>query len=138
MVSALHMFSIFVAFSIFFISLWSGIVFLLSYLSKWQKLAIRYQTSFFPESVNICSCLINWCRYSGTIRYAVSEEGLYLRTAKLFTLGHKPLFIPWDSMEYESGRFYLFYAAKIKVDGVSIYMGKDVQKELPSRNQDFV
>lgn len=138
MASALYMLSILVAFSIFSVSLWSGIVFLLSYLSNWQKLAVRYQTSFFPEDVRWCSALINRCRYSGTIRYAVSETGLYLRTAKLFTLGHKPLFIPWDKMEYESGRFYLFYPAKIKVDGVTIYMGKDVQKELPFRNQDFV
>lgn len=129
---------IFVVFPFFFVGLWSGVVFLLSYLSNWQKLAVRYQTSYFPEDVKWCSCLINRCRYSGTIRYAVSEKGLYLRTAKLFTLGHKPLFIPWESMEYETGGFYLFYPAKITVDGVTIYIGKDVQKELPFRNQDFV
>lgn len=126
----LYMLSIGIIISISIICLWSGIVFLLSYLSNWQKLAVKYHTSDFPEQLGICSGVINRCRYSGTLRYAASDERYTLRLQNCLLRGTSHYSFPGKKMEYETGIFFLLYPVKITVDGVKIYLGKDVKSKL--------
>ena len=118
----------------FFVVLWSGIIFLVGYASGWQKLAKTYLTNSFPDQPKSCNCILGKSSiYTGIIQYASTREGLYLKTIKLFSVGHKPLFIPWSDIEnYEAGNsstssMPMFYKAKFNVKGFSIMINQDVK-----------
>ncbi|MVM30674.1 hypothetical protein GO755_11585 [Spirosoma sp. HMF4905] len=120
----------------FFVSLWSGIIYIISYASGWQKLAKTYATTYTPSQTKSCSCLFRKSSsYNGVVQYASTREGLYLKTIKLFSIGHKPLFIPWTDIEnYESGNLstpykhrFMFYKSHFNVKDVSIYISQDVK-----------
>ncbi len=124
--SAIHTTIIIIAFCIAFPILWMVIILLISYIVGWQKLAKTYHTLDFPKDVKTCSALMNFCGYNSTLLYAMTKKGLFLKTVKLFSIGHMPLFIPWDKMEFKSGPFYVFYSIKMTVDDVSIYFRQDI------------
>ena len=120
----------------FFVLLWCGIIYSISYASGWQKLAKTYSTNYVPGQTKSCSCLFRkTSSYTGVVQYAANREGLYLKTIKLFSIGHKPLFIPWHDIEnYESGNLsmpykhrFMFYKAKFTVKGITIYISQDVK-----------
>lgn len=120
----------------FFILLWAGIIYTISYASGWQKLAESYSTTYTPTRTKSCSCLFRKSSsYNGVVQYASTSEGLYLKTISLFSIGHKPLFIPWSAIEnYESGSLstpykhsFVFYKSKFSIKGISIYCSQDVK-----------
>ncbi|MVM40496.1 hypothetical protein GO730_27235 [Spirosoma sp. HMF3257] len=121
----------------FFVLLWSGIIYMISYASGWQKLAESYSTTYMPTQTRSCSCLFRKSiSYNGVVQYESTQKGLYLKTIKLFSIGHKPLLIPWEAIaNYESGNLFasyksrlVFYKFQIKVKGISIYINKDIRK----------
>ena len=120
----------------FFVLLWSGIIYMISYASGWQKLAESYATTYVPNQTRSCSCLFRKSSsYNGVVQYAATREGLYLKTISLFSVGHKPLLIPWHEIEsYESGDLsvpyksrFSFYKASFQVKGISIYISQNVK-----------
>ncbi|QHV95389.1 hypothetical protein [Spirosoma endbachense] len=120
----------------FFILLWCGIIYTISYASGWQKLAETYSTSYVPNQTKNCNCLFQKSSsYNGVVQYASTKEGLYLKTINLFSIGHNPLFIPWKDIEsYESGDLIIpyknrliAYSAKFKVKGITIFINQDVR-----------
>ena len=87
-----------ILFLIFFISLWSTIVFLLSKLSGWDKLAEKYgdRQLFQDQIFHFCSLYIGSVRYKSAINIGVSEAGLYLNPLIVFRLSYPPVLIPWN------------------------------------------
>ena len=101
---------------------------MISHVSGWQKLGKMYSTTYSPGNTISCSALFRYvCRYSGVLQYATTAEGLYLKPIKLFSIGHKPLLIPWEAIEnYESGNFLLFYASRFRIKGITILINHEL------------
>ncbi|MBD2702951.1 hypothetical protein IC229_20055 [Spirosoma sp. BT702] len=105
---------IIVGFSIFFVSLWSGIVYLLSYLSGWQTLASQYRVQ--PRQEGIESNVygrVGFVNYNGVLKVACTEQGLYLSVMNVFSLGHPPILIPWSSVHDIREQHLLFQATVV-------------------------
>ena len=120
----------------FFVLLWTGIIYAISYSSGWQKLAETYSTTYAPGQTQNCNCLFrNSSSYNGVVQCASNKDGLYLSTIKLFSIGHKPLFIPWRDVEnYESGHLsttykhrFVFYKARFKIKEIKISISEDMR-----------
>jgi hypothetical protein len=89
------------AFLIFFAAFWSGLIYLISLMTGWQKLANEYRT-YEPapaEARSFRSARIGWSNYNGVLTMGVNSEGMYLAVFFLFRMGHAPLFIPWSAVE---------------------------------------
>jgi hypothetical protein len=114
--------------------IWCGVVLIISHASGWQSIAKTYATPSIPVKTNDCSGSIGGSRYSFTLEYAATHEGLYLKTIQLFSIGHKPLFIPWTAMQgYQSGNFYFIYRSKFSVNGTTFYLNEDVKSNVTSK-----
>jgi hypothetical protein len=46
-----------------------------------------------------------WGHYSSVIRMIAAEDALYLSVLFLFRVGHPPLCIPWDEIQFGRTRF---------------------------------
>lgn len=118
-------------FSIFGPALWCFVVYIISVSSGWQSLAKSYSTAHFPEKSTLCSGILNSsANYSFTLRFAESHEGIYLKTTKLFSIGHKPLFIPFSKVQHyqRSKGIFTKYTHTFKVDGTNIklYLNEEI------------
>jgi hypothetical protein len=103
--------------------IWCSVVLIISHASGWQNIATIYSTNATPAKTQVCSGTIGGSRYSFTLEYATTDQGLYLKTSKLFSVGHKPLFIPWAAMDsLQSGSFLFIYNSKFNVNGTTIYL----------------
>jgi len=105
-----------------FIFFWVAVSCLISLLGGWFALSKR-----FPPNDNIGSILssFSWrslnlnniAGYSSCVNIKITEIGLFLKTSIIFSVLHKPIFIPWyeiDNLEYKS-RFFKrvkFYVGK--------------------------
>ncbi len=83
-----------------FAALWAGLSFYFAGASDWRLLATKFRTSDTPEG----ECFRNQVYGVGSIRergatvLTVTPQGLHLRAALPFRLGHPPLLIPWRSI----------------------------------------
>ena len=121
-------FIVFGLFSIVGPSIWCVVLLIISFSSGWQALAACYATQQFPEKTKSCSGIFNHSsNYTGTLEYAETEEGLYLKTSILFRVGHRPLFIPWNAMKKfeESSSFFSAYVTSFRVDHTHIQLNTD-------------
>lgn len=87
-----------------FLLFWSLVVTLVSRLSGWQRLATDYEavdepsgTTFGWQSLRFGS----FSNYSRVINITPSSEGLHLQPILMYRMGHKPLLIPWDAIEFK-------------------------------------
>jgi len=87
-------------FLIFFVSLWLTVVFLLTKLSGWDKLAERYgdRQPFQGKIFHFYSGYVGLVRYKGTINIGINLVGLYLNPSVLFRLNYPPILIPWHEI----------------------------------------
>jgi hypothetical protein len=75
-----------------------------------------------------CSGVFNYSsNYTGTLEYAETAEGLYLKTSFLFKIGHHPLFIPWKAMQnyQQSSGVFSKYSTNFKVADTHIKLNTD-------------
>jgi hypothetical protein len=83
---------------IFVFPLWGCFVlFALSKLSGWAKLAAKYRAGARPigQTFNFQSGKVGGINFRGALTIIVNAEGLYLETIPIF---HPPLFIPWREL----------------------------------------
>lgn len=121
-------FIVFGLFSIIGPSIWCLVVYIISFTSGWHSLAKNYATDSFPEQTQSCSGVFNYSsNYTGTLEYAETAEGLYLKTSFLFKIGHRPLFIPWKAMQnyQQSSGVFSKYSTNFKVSGSDIKLNTD-------------
>ena len=85
---------------------WVGVVFVLSFLSGWYRLAQHYPsvaTSDSPsESAHFRSGRIGAINYYSCLAFRANEAGLHIAVALPFRFGHPPLFIPWSDFHHIS------------------------------------
>ncbi len=71
----------------------------LSKTSGWQKLAEVYPARTPPSGQKFNTYgAVGKVRYKGCLYVFVSHDGLYISVMLLFSIGHKPLFIPWSAI----------------------------------------
>ena len=97
----LLLFLIIPAFAVFFGLLWTTIVYLISRLGGWARLAEQ-----FPAPGPVTGKVFNWCsarfgifaNYRNSLTITVSADGLHMQPLIFFRIGHEPVFIPWDAV----------------------------------------
>lgn len=84
-----------------FVLIWSGVVYLLAWLSGWRRLARRYRTDHKPSGPSMSSfvAMLGPVSYRGVLTIQTAPEGLYLSIMLFFRLGHPPLLIPWSAIK---------------------------------------
>ncbi len=93
-------FGIVAAFLVIFPLFWIFVVWLISHLSGWQKLAKRYPATLPPQGKRMGgqTLLMGFSRYSNTMEMVVNSTGIWMQPKWLFRAGHKPVFIPWSEL----------------------------------------
>ncbi|MEM8669891.1 MAG: hypothetical protein AAGG48_20360 [Planctomycetota bacterium] len=94
---------------------WCGLSWLLSRISGWHRLAAHYRCRevIAGESASLRSGRIGPVTYHSCLRFQVTDAGLGIRVARLFRVGHVPLFIPWDQFRHVK-EDNLMYSHKVK------------------------
>jgi hypothetical protein len=94
--------------------LWSAVCFLTGLLSGWSALGARFRKQTEPygevKTAGPFSYTVYmrfWSHYSGVVRLAAAEDGLYASVLTIFRLGHPPLRIPWDEIRFSRARYIL-------------------------------
>lgn len=84
-----------------FVLIWSGVVYLLAWLSGWRRLARLYRTSNAPKGSPLGTfwAMLGPVNHKGTLHIQPAPEGLYLSTMVFFRMGHPPLLIPWHAIK---------------------------------------
>lgn len=88
-----------------FVLIWSGVIYLLAWLSVWRRLARRYRCAKAPEGsvFGTLWAMLGPVNHRGTLKIQPAPEGLYLSTMVFFRIGHPPLLIPWHAIKRQDG-----------------------------------
>lgn len=103
---------------IFFIALWSAIVFAFSLIGGWWWLARRYRAAGRPEggrSFPSTTGSVGISRYSGVLTVTTNERGMFIEISWIFRIGHPTLFIPWSDIR-NARRSKLLYWEHVAFD----------------------
>lgn len=91
-----------------------SILYLISFLSGWRKLARLYPAYNPPDGTRFRfqSGKVGWAGYNNCLTYCVGFSGLYIAVFPLFSFGHHPLLIPWGEIRAVEERsvFFCHYA----------------------------
>lgn len=99
------------SFVILFAALWCAICFLVSLLSGWYSLSKRFRKQSEPYGETriagplFYSVRMRFGNYGNSIRLAAAEDALYASVLFLFRVGHPPLRIPWDQIQFRRKKF---------------------------------
>ncbi len=106
-----------VVFPLFFIGMWILLLKILSRISGWSKLAdqFHFQDKFEGKYYRFQSASLNKINFGGSLEMGMNEIGLYLVPMIFFRLFHKPIFIPWDEIEAEPVKRFLFRGYRLRI-----------------------
>ena len=84
-----------------FVLIWSGVVYLLAWLSGWVRLARLYRVTHRPSGPPMSPwvAMLGPVSYRGALTIQTAPEGLYLSMIVFFRIGHPPLLIPWSAIK---------------------------------------
>lgn len=94
----------------FFVAVWCVGLYINGVSSGWHRLSRRFRA---PSKFNgqmkstrpfFNVCMKNWVDYSGIIRIAVEEDALHLSVVFAYHIGHPPLSIPWNEIEFSDAK----------------------------------
>lgn len=115
--------NIFYWFPILFISMFVAGNFLIS-KAGWSDLVNRYQFDgdFRGNRYGIISARINnRVNYSNSLVLRYNKQGFYLKPVFIFSLFHKPIFIPWDEIkEIRSIKMLVFKSRELVIGSPAI------------------
>lgn len=102
-------FYVIAAFAIIFPIFWSSIIWLVSQISGWARLAQRYRATLPPAGKRwtLQYGMVGWAGYNGVLTLTPSAEGLFMETMIFFRVGHPRLFIPWG--EFREAKVNSFF-----------------------------
>ena len=110
---------------------------LIATIGGWRKLAASYATSRQSGARTRQSGSVGPWRlqgYNNILHVKATESGLYLATNRLFSVGHKPLLIPWTMVTWR-GHSRVLLASAIKLDiSVPVDGAPPVKLRLKSKN----
>ncbi|HNT73822.1 MAG TPA: hypothetical protein PKH77_02260 [Anaerolineae bacterium] len=100
-VSLLFILLIVMAFPLIFIPFWCFVVWLLSRLGGWGRLASFYRAvePFTGQTWTWRGGRLGFVNYRSVLTLGADPAGLYLAVMPLFRVGHAPLWIPWSEIE---------------------------------------
>ncbi|MDF1657551.1 MAG: hypothetical protein P1U58_08055 [Verrucomicrobiales bacterium] len=107
-----------VLFAIVFPAFWCFVIWILSQVSGWKRLAARYRTSEQPQGGTYHGLfgMVGLVSYRGTLNVTTAEEGFFLAPNALFRFGHATLFIPWSECQLvRQTSFFGTKSAKIQI-----------------------
>lgn len=86
-----------VGFAAFFALIWCFVLWVVSWVSGWRRLADRFDApfKFGGDVVAFVSARIGIGNYSATLIVGANDEGLYLVPIRIYRPFHRPLFVPW-------------------------------------------
>ena len=99
-------------FWVLFVAQWPITFYIISFMSGWHRLSIRFSTQeepcgqtrstgLFPYSVQM-----RFLNYNGCIRMTAAEDALYLSVLFLLRMGHPPLRIPWGEIQFSTTKSF--------------------------------
>ncbi|MDE3164112.1 MAG: hypothetical protein KGL64_12710 [Acidobacteriota bacterium] len=101
-------------FPVVFFGVWALVGLLISSLSGWWVLASRFSTDEQPfGEVKTAGPLFYgiylrfWTHYSSVVRITAAHDALYLSVLFLFRIGHPPLRIPWNEIQFSTTTYFL-------------------------------
>jgi hypothetical protein len=77
------------------------VVKLISFVGGWAALGRQFPAGARPvsgEEHRWVSGMVGSARYRGTLTLHLAQDGLFMETGRLFSIGHPRLFIPWSAM----------------------------------------
>lgn len=79
---------------------WYFVVWLISVLGGWARLAERYRATQPASGHHWWNQYgyVNRARYGNALNLTTNETGLFLEVTPLFRFNHTPLFIPWSEL----------------------------------------
>jgi hypothetical protein len=99
---------------IFVLALISLVCTLTSWISGWHSLTRRFRANSEPYGDILTAgpffykvYFRLWCRYGSVIRMRAADDALYLSVLFPFRIGHPPLRIPWEEIQF--GRTTVFF-----------------------------
>jgi hypothetical protein len=99
--------------ALFFIILVCGVGFLISVQSGWFSLGRRFKRQSDPygdtKSAGPFFYTVYmrwWSKYSSMIRLTVAGDALYISILFPLRIGHPPLRIPWDEIQFGRTKFF--------------------------------
>ncbi len=99
-------------FVIVFPVLWCLIVWFLSHLGGWQRLARSYAAGSRPVTGERRSGvwgMVGWVSYRFVLTLHFTAEGFFIEVMPLFRIGHPRLFIPWTAISARSSSRLLWF-----------------------------
>lgn len=115
-----------------FVVFWMAVVWFISLLSGWSKLADAYPSRIpFDEMCwSMQSARFRWnAGYNGILRVCADSQALHLSVFPLFRPGNRPLSIPWEDVSAHRRPFGVelrFYRA----DGVPMRISHPLAERL--------
>ncbi len=100
------------AFIIWFSSLWVAVLSLLSIIGGWNKLSRLYPLKLtdktgHPEKYSMSSMKMGFANYRSCMNISFTETGFIIEAVKIFSVMHKPLFIPYNKISnIQSGKIF--------------------------------
>jgi hypothetical protein len=90
-----------------------SVSFLISFLTGWFALTRRFKKQSEPYG-EVRSAgpffytvyMRGWSHYSSVIRLMAASDALYMSILLPFRIGHPPLRIPWDEIQFASTKFF--------------------------------
>jgi hypothetical protein len=99
-------------FAIFFVTLWCVISFFISFLGGWHSLSRRFKKQSEPYGETKSAGPLFYrvqmrfrANYGNIIRLTAAEDALYLSILFFFRVGHPPLRIPWNEIQFGRAKF---------------------------------
>lgn len=89
-----------VAFVLFFLFIWSSVLYLVSRIAGWHVLARNYPDRQPPEQYAACmaSGRVGHSKYGGVLKLHAGSRGLHIAVILPFRPGHPPMCIPWHAL----------------------------------------
>ena len=148
MMDALIVFKVLPGFLLAFPIFWITIVFLVSRLGGWARLASQFSADNPPSGDKFSwhSAHLNRLgRYGNCVTVTVSSQGVHMQTILIFRFGHKAIFLPWGAISNMTRSTFLgFSRTKLTVDDdngqrtswITLYgnsLAKGLQRHAPTR-----
>jgi hypothetical protein len=100
-------------FAIYFVTLWCFVSYLISFLSGWFTLSMHFKKDSEPYGETKTAGPFFYAvyfrlmtHYSSVVRIIAAEDAFYLSVLILFRIGHPPLRIPWDEIQFSRKKLF--------------------------------
>lgn len=106
---------------VYFLAVWCLSSYAISWFSGWHALIGRFRATSEPYGDVLTAGPFFytvyfrwWSHYGGAIRMTAADDALYLSVIFLIRIGHPPLRIPWNEIEF-SRDSAMFFSSRVRV-----------------------